>query len=476
MSATSSSPRVQQEAITPVPSAQASGPNAPGAQGAIAASELRRFANSHRLQVQAERLIPGGTHTYAKGPDQYPLLSPGFIESGHGCRIRDVDGNEYIEYAMGLRAVTLGHAYGPVVEAAKRQLDLGNNFNRPGAIEVEAAETLLSQVPWAEMVKFTKDGSTAVTAGLKLARAHTGRALVAICADSPFFSYDDWFIGTTAMDGGIAPGATDLILRFRYNDLASLEQLFDEHPDQIAMVLLEPARGIEPAPGFLEGVRDLTRKRGALLMFDEMVTGYRYCVAGAHQLYGIDPDLASFGKAIANGFSVSAIVGRRDVMDLGGLTHDKARVFLLSTTHGAEHVGLAAAIATMKIYEQEPVIEHLYREGARLREGFEQVARSNGLADYLPLTGRDCALTFGCLDLDGKPSQEFRTLFLQELVRGGVLAPSLFVSYSHDREAIEKTIEAADAAMRVYARAVAAGSTDGLLIGPPSKIVYRRFN
>lgn len=439
-------------------------------------TERSRFDRSDAMRARVHELIPGGAHTYAKGDDQFPERSPGFISRGRGCHVWDVDGNEFIEYGMGLRSVTLGHAYAPVVEAAYKQMLNGNNFGRPSPLEYECAQVLQSMVPSAEMIKFAKDGSTVLTAALKLARAFTGRELVAISSDSPFFSYNDWFMGTTAIDGGIPDVNKSLTLGFRYNDLASLERLFEQHPGRIAMVLLEPARVIEPVDGFLTRARDLAHRHGAVFVLDEMITGFRWCNGGAQSMYGVVPDLSCFGKALANGFALSALAGRRDIMELGGLHHARQRVFLLSTTHGAESPALGAAIATMRIYQSEPVIEHLYRVGDRLRKGFEEVVADAGLSGYLQIAGRSCNLLYSTLDACGQPSQSYRTLFLQELLRWGVLAPSFIVSYSHENDDIDATIEAVRRAAQVYRRAIDAGSTDGLLIGSPSKSVYRRFN
>lgn len=334
-------------------------------------SGLEPPQDSDPLREKAHRLIPGGCHTYAKGDDQYPAIAPAFLVRGSGCRVWDTEGNEYIEYGMGMRAVTLGHAYKPVVEAAAKQMLLGNNYTRPAPIEVECVEALLTLIKGADMVKFAKDGSTVVTAAVKLARAFTGRMFVAICGDQPFFSYNDWFIGTTSMDAGIPDVNKSLTLTFRYNDLQSLRAVFDKYPQQIACVLMEAARTEEPQQHFLHDVQRLCRERGALLIFDETITGFRWHNNGAQHVYDVVPDLSIFGKAMANGFSLSALVGRRQVMELGGIKHDKPRVFLLSTTHGAESHSLAAAIATMSVYRDEPVIEHLYRQGERLRSGIE---------------------------------------------------------------------------------------------------------
>ncbi len=442
----------------------------------VAMVERVSFEKSQAMRAQVHSVIPGGAHTYAKGDDQFPERSPGFIARGKGCHIWDLDGNEFIEYGMGLRAVTLGHAYAPVIEAAYRQMLLGNNFNRPALLELECAEMLQSLVPSAEMVKFAKDGSSVLTAGIKLARAHTGRELVAICSESPFFSYNDWFIGLTPMDGGIPPLEKSLTVTFGYNDPESLEALFRRHPGKIALVLMEPARVTEPKDGFLQRVKKIAHDNGAVFMLDETISGFRFHNGGAQSIYGVTPDLSCFGKAMANGFSLSALTGRREIMELGGLHHDRERVFLLSTTHGAEYPSLAAAVETMRIYRDEPVIEHLYRVGERLRRGFEEAARDAGVERYLRINGRPCNLLFSTGDHEGKPSQAFRSLFLQELIRWGVLAPSFIVSYSHEDDDIDYTVEAIRRAARVYAQALDARSTDGLLVGAPTKTVYRRYN
>jgi glutamate-1-semialdehyde 2,1-aminomutase len=435
--------------------------------------DVMDFSRSRELQERLRRVIPGGAHTYAKGSDQFPEQYPGVIARGSGCRVWDVDGNEFIEYGMGLRAVTLGHAYPPVVEAVQKSLTLGTNFTRPAAIELECAERFLDIVNGAEMVKFTKDGSTADTAALKLARAYTGRDLVAICAEHPFFSYDDWFICTTTMDGGIPARFLEETLRFRYNDAESLRALFSAHPNRIGAVFLEPARSTEPTGGFLETVHALCRENRAVLVFDEMITGFRWHIGGAQGAYGVVPDLSTFGKAVANGFSLSILCGKRDIMRLGSRERDQDNVFLLSTTHGAEIPSLAAAIETMAVYRREPVIEHLYRQGERLSKGVNQAVARHGLQRYVELSGRPCNLLFGTRGPDGKPSQAFRTLFLKETLRRGIIMPSLVVSYSHSDEDIDRTIEAIDGALAVYARAL----QDGLGahgVGRPSRTVFDR--
>jgi glutamate-1-semialdehyde 2,1-aminomutase len=434
-----------------------------------------RFRASEALRRRVHAAIPGGCHTYAKGDDQFPQLAPGFIALGRGCRVWDVDGNEFVEYGMGLRAVSLGHAYAPVVEAVRRSLDLGTNFSRPHPMEVECAEAFLTLVPAAEMVKFTKDGSTAVTAALRLARAATGRDLVAICADHPFFSYDDWFIGTTEVDAGIPRAHKALTLTFPYGDADALRGLFAAHPGRIACVLLEACKYEDPPPGYLQEVRRICHRDGALFVLDEMINGFRLAAAGGQQHYGVEPDLSAFGKAMANGFALSALAGKREFMRLGGLDHDRERVFLLSTTHGAELPALAAALATMQTYAAEPVIETMGRQGRRLAEGVRDVIAAHGLSGHVEVQGKPVNLVFATRDREGRPSQSFRALLMQELIRHGVIAPSLVVSYAHDDEAIARTVAAFDRALAVYRRALAEG-VGRFLVGPPTKSVYRRYN
>ncbi len=325
------------------------------------------------------------------------------------------------------------------------------------------------------MVKFAKNGSDTTTAAVKLARAATGRDLVAICRDQPFFSTDDWFIGTTPMAAGIPQSIRALTQGFRFNDLESAETLFRRFPSQIACLVLEPASAREPQPGYLEGLRRLCDAEGALLVFDETITGFRWHLGGAQTLYGVRPDLSVFGKALANGFALSALVGRREIMELGGLRHEGDRVFLLSTTHGAETHALAAAMATIRVYEREGVVEVLHRQGKRLREGIEEAARDLGVAEHFLVIGRACNLVYAARDVEGNPSQAFRTLVLQETLKRGILMPSLVVSFSHDDADIDRTVEALRGTFAVYRQALD-GGVERFLEGRPVQPVFRARN
>ena len=322
------------------------------------------------------------------------------------------------------------------------------------------------------MVKFGLNGSDATTAAVRLARAYTGRDMVAVCRDQPFFSTDDWFIVTTPMSAGIPEAARHLTVQFSYNDLADLERLFDAYPGQIAAVVMEAETVQPPAPGYFDGLRRLCDRNGALLILDEMITGFRWHERGAQFVHGIEPDLCTFGKGIANGFPVSALAGRRDVMRLGGFVDDADRVFLLSQTAGAQPWALAAMLAVIDSCQQERISERLHQIGGELRRGIEEVVADAGLSSYFQVRGRDCNLTYVARDQAGQPSQAFRTLVLQELIDRGILAPSFVVCAAHDPAAIRQTVDAVAELMPVYQRALESG-IDQVLRGRPVRPAIR---
>jgi glutamate-1-semialdehyde 2,1-aminomutase len=434
-----------------------------------------KFDQSLKLQPKFHSLIPGGSHTYAKGDDQYPEFMPPYIVKGKGCHVWDADGNEFIEYGMGLRSVTLGHAYQPVVESAYKQMQLGNNFIRPATIELECAEELLGLIFGAEMVKFAKNGSDVNSAAIKVSRAYTGRDMVAICANHPFFSVDDWFIGSTPMSSGIPKVIQDLTVKFQYNDIESFKKLLQQYPGKIACAILEPEKEQAPANNFLHEMQKLCKENGIVFILDEMITGFRWHLNGAQRYYDIVPDLSTFGKGLGNGFSIAALVGKREIMRLGGMDHDKERVFLISTTHGAESHSLAAAIETMKIYKRDHVVEFLWKQGERLASGMNKSIQEHKLTEYIPVMGKPCCLVFGSRDNEKKPSQPFRTLFIQEMMKRGILASSMVVSFSHSDADIDKTIQAVHETLHIYRKALDEG-IEKFLVGRPVKPVFRQFN
>jgi glutamate-1-semialdehyde 2,1-aminomutase len=427
-------------------------------------------------QERLLKVIPGGAHTYSRGYDQYPSNAPQILAGGKGAYLFDPDGKRYLDYGMALRAVNVGYAEDEIDEAANAQIRLGNNLTRPSMIELEAAELLVEMIDSVDMVKFTKNGSTAVSAAVKLARAYTGRELVARCVDQPFLSYDDWFIGSTPVTRGIPRETLKETKLFRYNDSDSLRTLIEQYPGKIACVVLEAETIEAPRQGYLHEVEALCRKNGIVFVLDEMITGFRWHMKGAQHVYGLKPDLSTFGKAMANGFSVSCIAGRREIMELGSIEFEgRERLFLLSTTHGAEMSGLGAFVATMQVMQREKAVDHLWSYGRTLQSLFAQKAEDHGVAHSLKAGGPACSPWYATLDVDGQSSLPLRTLFSQEMIRSGVLMPWIALSMRHGEAELRKTADALDQALPVYRRALEDG-VEKYLIGPVIKPVFRKYN
>jgi len=426
-------------------------------------------------QEKAHKFIPAGAHTYSRADDSYPENAPPVLARGKGAHVWDMEGKRYLDYGMALRAVTVGYDYDRISAAAVAQIHNGNNLTRASKIEVEAAEAICSLIPWVEMVKFAKNGSNVTTAAVKLARAYTGKRYVAKCAQHPFFSFDDWFIGSSAMDAGVPEFYKELTLNFDFNDIASLERLFASQPGDIAAVILEPATTEEPRDNFLQAAKALCEKNGALLILDEMITGFRWHLLGACQYYGVVPDLVTYGKGMANGFSVAALGGRREIMELGGIHHKTERVFLISTTHGAEMCGLGAFVETLKVYQELDVIGGMWRSGRRLMDGMNAIACELGIADHFSFDGLPCSPNFTTRDRDGNVSLEFRTLFVQEMLKQGILMPWIALSHAHGDLEIDFTLEAGRKSLQVYRKALETGVST-CLEGRPIKPVFRKKN
>jgi len=327
-----------------------------------------------------------------------------------------------------------------------------------------------------EMVKFCKNGSVATTAAVKLSRAYTGRAKVLVPYEHPFFSYDDWFIGSTAADGGILDEAKQNTHRFHYNDLASIEALFNQYGPDIACVMLEPVKVDAPKPGFLEGIRDLCRRNGSVFILDETIAGLKWSIRGGSGFFNIEPDLHIWGKGIANGFSCCALAGRRDIMALGGSNPTGRRVFLVSTTHGAESGGLAAMMATLDVFLRTDVIGDNWRRGTALMEGIQRATAAHGLAPNFGIFGYPCLPAFSWRGLPVPRLLEWHTLLMQELTKEGQLSQGpMLPTISHDDEIIAQTVAAFDAALARVRRAWDTGSVAGFLEGPAIKPVFRSF-
>ncbi len=435
-----------------------------------------KYERNNALAEKARRLIPGGAHTYSKGDDQFPANAPKVIDRGLGSTLWDVDGNEFTDLAMSLGTVILGHAYEPVLEAVRKEITRGVNFCRPSIIEGELAELLVDIIPSAEMVKFGKNGSDAVTAAVKLARAYTGRKYVARCQDDAFNAIHDWFIGSTVLTRGVPEEVQALTLKFKYNDLDSCQRLFDQYPGQIACFLLEPLSSDPPRDGFLEKLKAMCERNGALLIFDEVVSGFRFALGGAQELVGVVPHLSAFGKAMANGFSTSALVGQAEFMRIGGIDHDQERVFLLSTTHGGETHSLAAAIATIKEIRRHGIINHFWSMGQALMDGVRSTAKDVGAEKYIDVVGYSVKPGFVYRDETGKASMVARTLFLQETISRGLLMPYVVPSYAHKKETVDFAIECIRDALVVMKNAAEGPGMASAVRGEIVKPVFRKFN
>lgn len=427
-------------------------------------------------QERLLKVIPGGAHTYSRGFDQYPQNAPQILKRGKDAYIYDENENEFLDYGMALRAVNLGYANEQINLAAIKQIEYGNNLTKPSLIELEAAELLVDMIDSVDMVKFTKNGSTATTAAVKLSRAYTGRTLIVRCAEQPFFSYDDWFIGSTPIVKGITKNDIENTKIFNYNNIESLEKLFDEYPNQIACVMLEPAATEHPKDNFLHKVKELCRKHGAVFILDEMITGFRWHLKGAQYYYDIKPDLCTFGKAMANGFSVAAVAGKREIMELGSIELEgKERLFLLSTTHGAEMSGLGAFVETMKFMKEHNVVEHMWNYGGKLIDLMNHTAKKYGIEKNFIAGGIECSPYYLTLDQNGQNSLGLRTLFAQEMIKNKVLMPWIALSYAHGEKELDITKSALEKTFDVYKKAVDVGY-EKYLVGNVIKPVFRKYN
>ena len=377
---------------------------------------------------------------------------------------------------MGLSSVSLGHAYDRVLDRVKKGLDKGVNFQRPSSIELEAAEKFLSLIPCHERIKFAKNGSTVTTAAVKIARAKTDRDLVAFPADQPFYSYDDWFIGTTPCNKGIPDAIKDLSLTYNSTDLNSLRELFKKYPKKIACVISEPERSQGIPDGYLEELIDLCHENGALFIMDEMITGFKAGFPGSISKYEVVPDMATWGKGIANGFSFCCLTGKAEIMDLGGIKDiGKEKVFLISSTHGAETHSLAAAIETIDIFKELNVIEHNHDIGQRIISESKKLIKGKEVDKYIDLIECKWFPIFIFKDKEGKPYEKLRSLFLQEMIKRGVLFQGIFMPcFSHNENEIDLFLQAMNESLDVYKKALFEGA-EKYLIGEECRPVFRKY-
>jgi glutamate-1-semialdehyde aminotransferase len=425
---------------------------------------VSRYRRSLEAYRRALELIPDGSQTMSKRPTQFaPGQYPIYASHGRGGRVWDVDGNEYVDLVMALGPITLGYCYPAVDDAVRAQLERGIVYGLLAEVELAAAEAVVSAVPCAEMVRFFKGGADATSAAVRIARAFTGREKVATCGYRGW--HDQW--NTHRNDGGIPAALAAYTLPFTYDDLGSLERVLAANRGEVAAVFLDPVASVAPSAGFLAGVKELARAHGALLIFDEIVTGFRLALGGAQEHFGVTPDLACFAKGIANGMPLAAVCGRRDVMR----TIER---LIVSVTYGGEALSLAAAVAAIREYRERRVFDHIWRIGRRLSDAL------NAAAD-------EVGVPFRCGGLAPMGAMEFQlpaelasaawTFFLQESARRGVLfrrGGLNFVTFSHTEADVDAAAAAARealAALREHldrgtlAEAVAARAPEGPAIG-----------
>jgi glutamate-1-semialdehyde aminotransferase len=436
------------------------------------------------FQEKIHQYIPGGAHTYSKGDDQFPENAPKAISHGKGAWVWDLEGNKFLDCSMGLTSVSLGHAYQPVLDAVVEEMSKGVNFQRPSYIELEMAEAFLSLVPQHQMVKFAKNGSTVTTAAVKLARAYTGRKLVAFPADHPFYSYDDWFIGKTVCNKGVPEEISALTVTFKSCDIDSLKALFAKYPNQIAAVITEPEKPhcgnacqcTKPVQTFLEEAIELTQSEGSVFILDEMVTGFKTDLPGSMSKFNLSPDLATWGKGIANGFSFCALTGKKEIMELGGILNEgEEKVFLISTTHGAETHSLRAGIKTIELFKKEKVIDHIRKTAQFILNECQTLLKKYDVSEFIEIQGNNWILGFVYKNKEGQIDASYRTYFMQEMMQRGVLFQTAFVPcLSHGEAEIQFFLNAFEKSLKAYKGALN-GDINKLLVGKAAKPVFRKI-
>ncbi len=414
-----------------------------------------RYKRSQAQLERAQKTIPLGAQTFSKSKTQFPAgVSPHFAVRGKGAHLWDVDGNEYVDFANSLCAVTLGYDDPDVTRAVKAQLEDGVIFSLSHPLETLVAEKMCEMIPCAEMVRFGKNGSDATAGAIRIARAFTNRDRVAVCG---YHGWQDWYIGSTARNRGVPKATRDLTHPFAYNDLGSLEKVLSQHPGEFAAVILEPMNVQQPAPGFLQGVKDLSQRHGAVLVFDETITGFRFSNGGAQELFGVKPDLATFGKGMANGYPISAVAGRRDIMML------MEEVFF-SFTYGGEALSLAAALATMTKLQTQPVVKTMVARGERVMSGVQGLIENHKLQATLSVSGHPTWSFLNFKDTAPYSLWELKTLFLQEVFSRGILTLGTHnMSYAHTEADCEKLLSTYDQVFGMLREVIEKRSLDRVL-------------
>jgi glutamate-1-semialdehyde 2,1-aminomutase len=409
----------------------------------------RDYSRSEALLERALKVIPLGAQTFSKSLTQYPRgAAPFFIERAEGSRAWDVDGNEYVDFNNALCSVTLGHVDPDVTRAVNEQLPKGTIFSLSAELEIEVAERIVDIVPCAEKVRFGKNGSDATAGAIRAARAFTGRERVAV---SGYHGWQDWYIGSTARSKGVPEATRGLTHSFPFNDLAALKTVLETHPGEFAAVILEPMNVVWPQEGFLQGVIDLAHEHGAVAIFDETITGFRFAAGGAQQLFGATPDLACFGKGLANGYPLAAVAGRGDIMT------EFEHVFF-SFTMGGETLSLAAARAALDKTVREGVTDVIAARGTQLLERVQAAIDRHGCGHFLSLAGHPSWSFLMIADQPGASQFEIKTLFLQEILARGMLTLGTHnLSFATSEADVDHLVAAYDEVFPLMRDALAGG-------------------
>ncbi len=426
-----------------------------------------KFDNSVKLLNLAKSVIPTASQTYSKSYRYYcEGMAPAFLDYGKGSHVWDIDGNKFVDFVLALGPVILGYNHPAVNAAINKQLKKGISFPQPHPLEVELAEKLVQIIPCAQMVRFLKNGSDATAAAIRLARAYTGRDMIACCG---YHGFHDWFIGSTTNNRGVPQAVCDLTKTFEYNNLDSLQSLFQQYPGQIAAVIMEPVALEPPHDNFLQKVKDLTGANGSILIFDETITGFRLSLGGAQELYGVTPDMATFGKGMANGMPLSVVAGRKEIMTL----IDEG-VFI-STTFGGETLSLAAAIATISILEKEESYPHTWSLGERWLKEVNSLVNKKKLSSIVKTAG--LAPHSGVIfnDFNGIQRTDLLSLYQQEIMAHGVLSIGINnYCLAHNSEDLDKYISAVDKALDKVVLALENGDVDTFLKGGKIQPIFKR--
>jgi glutamate-1-semialdehyde aminotransferase len=399
-----------------------------------------------KLWAEAINCIPSGVQTFSKAPFQHVNgVSPKLLVKAKGCHVWDADGNEYIDYMLGLGPIILGHADDEVNAEIMKTLDTGISMSLAHPLETELANELCNIIKCAEKVRFGKNGSDVTTAAVRAARAITGRDKIACCG---YHGWQDWYIGTTGRNKGVPNLVRSLTHKFEYNNPESLEKLFSENPKQVAAVIMEPVNFYEPKGGFLEKVKRITHENGALLIFDEVITGFRMAMGGAQEVYDVVPDLACFGKAMANGMPISAVVGKAEYMNV----FDE---IFFSSTFGGELASIAAALTTIRALKERKGLSHINDMGRRLKKGYRSLIKQHDIADVTEMIGFNWWPEYIFYDNNGNVSREVQSLFQQEIVRRGILTRAgMMLSVAHEVGDIDHTLDVFDEALSVVVEAM----------------------